>query len=91
MIVAAALRAALHARLPDLVETAYRTEDWHSATFAGTRHVFAFELAICADVAAFARDIADAEIVIQRGFVADVAVTGSDAGRIEVAALTINA
>ena len=91
MSVADALRAALHARLPDLVETAYRTEDWHSATFAGTRHVFAFELAISADVVAFARDMAEAEIVVPHGFVADVAVTGSDAGRIEVAALTIEA
>lgn len=91
MSVSDALRAAMRARLRGLVETAYRTESWHSATFAGARHIFSFELPCGADVPRFTSDIADADIVLPRGFVADVAVTGSDAGRIEVAALTIDA
>lgn len=90
MSVADALRAAMHARLGGLAETAYRTENWHSATFAGTRHVFSFGVPTSAGIAAFARDIAETEIALPRGFVADVAVTESSAGQIEVVALTID-
>lgn len=91
MSVVDSLRAAILARMSDVTETGYRTESWHSATFAGTRHLFGFEVPANANITAFARDIAEAEIALPRGFVADIAVTGMGAGRIEVAALTIDA
>ncbi len=91
MSVVDSLRAAIRARLGDVTETGYRTESWHSATFAGTRHLLSFEIPANANVTTFARDIAEAEIELPRGFVADVDVTGMGARRIEVVALTIDA
>lgn len=90
---AAALLAAFAARLGPLTDVRCRTVDWQSATFIGQRH--RFELTVAAAVPNdFAEAIAEAEIALRRGFVADVAVTDRRAGangtRLTIEALTID-
>lgn len=87
------LIAAFRARLGDVVETDYRAELWHSATFGGLRHVFTLEVGPDADIVGFAWAISEDEIHVPDGFVADVVVRrcAFDARRIIVSALTIAA
>ena len=93
MSAATSLLAAFRARLGDFVEAGYSAERWHSATFAGTRHVFDLEVRTDADIPGFARAIAEDDIAVPGGFVADVLVGRcvTDSRRIEVSALTIEA
>lgn len=93
MSAATSLLLAFRARLGELAETGYRAERWHSATFAGVRHIFTLEAGPGQDIPAFARDIAEDDIAVPGGFVADIIVSQSatDPRRIEISALTIEA
>lgn len=93
MTAATSLLAAFQARIGDFAEARYRTEQWHSATFNGVRHVFTLRTKSDIDLPAFARGIAEDDIAVPGGFVADVTVSqcAIDPRRIEVSALTIKA
>jgi hypothetical protein len=88
------LLAAFEAQLGQVRVTSCSAKPWHSATFAGARHVFEIECDNVAAVDGFAAAISEADIAIPGGFVADVAVTAVLAGtpcRVTVEALTIDA
>ncbi len=92
MNVAAALTSAFATRLGRLEVTSHVIAPWHSATFSGARHAFGLVTEMPADVQLFAREIAEAEIDVPGGFVADVAVTPCPTGdglRLTIDVLTI--
>ena len=94
MSVESILLAAFTARLGQVRALGYHAVPWCSATFSGARHVFRLETEGVADINGFARDIAEADITIPRGFVAEIAVTHQINGntrQIDVEALTIDA
>lgn len=90
---ATSLLAAFRVRLGDFAETAYRAEPWHSATFSGVRHVFSLVTPPGVDIPGFTRTIAEDDISVPGGFVADIVVSQctTDRRHIEVSALTIEA
>jgi hypothetical protein len=80
---AAALLRALLARAPEarnrILLTEYRSVDWQSLTFVGERHQFRFRISgPDADrvLRLLTANLADAEFVIPRSVVADIAVEG---------------
>jgi len=92
--VESALLAAFARQLGPLELIRHRAAPWHSATFVGERHTFDVATAAEVDIEAFARTIAEQDVSIPRGFVADIAV--SDAGkpigtRLTIEVLTIDA
>lgn len=94
MSVESALLAAFAKRLGPVRAVGYHAVPWCSATFSGARHVFRIETEERADIDVFARNIAEAEISIPRGFVADIAVilpANASERQIDVEALTIDA
>jgi hypothetical protein len=88
-----ALLAAFISHLGPVQVVTYRAVPWHSATYSGARHLFCIEAEDESDFDAFACDIVEADIVLPRGFVADVLVkpATSSARQIEIEALTIDA
>ncbi len=94
MSVEGALLAAFEARLGPVHTLDHHVVPWCSATFSGTRHVFRIATQETADIDAFARNIAEADIFVPRGFVADIAVirlANANNRQIDVEALTIDA
>ena len=92
MTVANALRAAIHAHLHDLSETSYRTESWHSATFAGKRVILDLVWdAPVADVAAFASMLSEHEFAQPDLLVADISVARQTCAADDAVVLTIEA
>jgi hypothetical protein len=94
MTVETALLSAFAARLGPLAVCAYAATPWSSATFSGARHVFTLETDGSVDVDTLGGELAEAEIKIPRGFVADVAVMDrvtDDPKLITVEVLTIDA
>lgn len=94
MTVETALLAAFAAELGPLTLVRHRVTPWLSATFAGGRHVFEVAPEGLFDVDAFARIIAEQDIPISRGFVADVAIAKDEvarAGAVVIEVLTIDA
>lgn len=92
----AALLRALRPWGPFAVEAA-RTTPWMSATFEGARHRIALRLQggdAAARAAALRAGLAEAELPIRGGFVADVTVTekagAGDAALLAIEALTID-
>jgi hypothetical protein len=88
------LIAAFEAHLGPVRITSYSAKPWYSATFAGARHVFEVQCDDAAAIDGFVTAIAEADIAIPGGFVADVAVTAVRAGtpcQMTVEALTIDA
>ncbi len=93
MSVASALLTAFASRLGPVHQMAYRETPWFSATFSGSRHVYVLGVEDTVDVTAFAREIAEADIALPRGFVADIsvgAVQQKNPRLIEIEALTID-
>ena len=89
-----ALLAAFATQLGEVRTLGYHAVPWCSATFSGARHFFHIETEEVADIGAFTRSIAEAEIAIPCGFVADITVirqAGENIRQINVEALTINA
>lgn len=89
-----ALLAAFTVRLGPLVVIDHRANPWRSAIFSGERHLFRIEAGEAADLCAFAHDIAEADITLPRGFVADISMVETPDGsgrRIDIEALTIDA
>ena len=88
-----AFLAAFEAHLGPVQVVKYRAIPWHSATYSGAQHLLHVEAGDTANIKAFTRDIAEAEIALPRGFVADVLVepTDSSGRQIEIEVLTIDA
>ncbi len=89
-----ALRAAFVAHLGPVEVASHTRTPWHSATFSGTRHAFTLVTEVTPDKTLFLHALADAEIHIPCGFVADVAVCECPSGdkrRLNVEVLTIAA
>ena len=90
-----ALLAAFADRLGALVLIERLVTPWVSATFAGARHRLSVQVAPDADLAAFCDAIAEADIPLRRGFVADVAVvdhaTTETGQQLTIEALVIDA
>lgn len=87
-----ALLGAIEALVGPISDVERNCVPWMSATFAGARHVLSFSaVGYTPD---FAGVIAEREIVLRHGFVADVAVVSVEATagghRIVVEALTID-
>ncbi len=93
MSVESALTAALVARLGHLDVSSCTETPWHSATFSGMRHAFAVATEVAVDIQQFSNEIAEADIRIPGGFVADVEVRAcpGDARRLNIEVLTIAA
>lgn len=79
------------ARLGPLEAVERNDTPWHSATFDGARHCFAFTVDPAAKVATFVLALPEADIPLPGGFVADALVTGIDGSRLSVEVLTIDA
>ena len=89
-----ALLAAFAAQLGPIRTRGYQAVPWRSATFSGVRHFFRIETDAVADIDAFTRNIAETEIVIPCGFVADITAIcqiSENVRQIDIEALTINA
>lgn len=89
-----ALLVAFTAHLGPVRVMTHHVIPWHSATYSGARHLFRIEAGDRADIEAFAHDIAEADIALPRGFVADVVLVkpADGSGRqVEIEALTIDA
>lgn len=97
MSVEGALLAAFEARLGPVHTLDHHVVPWCSATFSGARHVFRIATQETADIDAFARNIAEVDIFVPRGFVADIAdiavirLANANNRQIDVEALTIDA
>lgn len=98
MTVETALLAAFTDRLGPLRLVAHSRRSWHSATFGGWRHTFEVALDVPVDVDRCASEIAEQDIAIPGGFVADVAVVCDQAryasaatGNLKIEVLTIDA
>jgi hypothetical protein len=89
------LLAAFASILGPLTDATRQSEQWASATFYGARHTIAFTASATADIPNFAASIAEADIPVRGGFVADVAIVScddlGDRHRIVVEVLTIDA
>lgn len=89
-----ALIAAFAARLGAVDIVSLTATPWHSATFSGTRHAITLAARNAPNVYVFAREIAETDIPLPGGFVADVAVSACPAGdarRLKIDVLTIEA
>lgn len=71
-ILAAALEISLSRHLGDMREVRHSWTNWHSATFVGARHEIRFSM-LSAGAAKLAT-LADDDLPLSRGFVADVVV-----------------
>ena len=91
---ATALVADFSARLGALSALTVRSIPWASITFIGARHVVSFTVPDGPAVAAFVATIAEADLPLRDGFVADVVVAGrtpvADGVRLTIEALTID-
>lgn len=75
---AAALEISLSRHLGDMRDVRHDWADWYSATFTGARHEIRFTTSV--EGAAKLATIADADLPLARGFVADVIVTAQSTG-----------
>jgi hypothetical protein len=94
MTVESALLAAFTAQLGPLQLICHEVTPWHSATFAGERHVFEIAPERPFGLDTFEGVIVDQEIRIPRGFVADIAIGkdyASTAHQFAIEVLTIDA
>ena len=74
-----AILAACAAQLGALHDIVERAVPWASASFAGTRIELAFTVGGTRSIGAFLACVGEIEFPVRRGFVADVAVTGTRA------------
>lgn len=77
-VLAAALETTLSRHLGDMRDVRHDWTDWHSATFVGARHEIRFVTTV--EAAAKLATIAEDELPLSRGFVADVAVVAQSPG-----------
>jgi hypothetical protein len=75
---AAALETTLSRYMGDMRDVRHDWTDWHSATFVGARHEMRFVTTV--EAAAKLATMAEDELPLSRGFVADVVVVAQSPG-----------